>query len=81
MEYESLVVVLSLGSARLDGGELHELTDTRVLWSRVESEGRASCLAARIRHRDTPDRFRDRVRGWGRARGWAVTVAPGAPSC
>src|SRR5437667_413395 len=44
-------------------------------WVRVEREGSAACLAARVRHGDPPDAFRDRVRRWGAARGWAVTVA------
>jgi hypothetical protein len=33
-----------------------------------------------VRHGDLPEEFRSRVRGWAAARGWAVTVAPCAPS-
>jgi len=48
-----------------------------VAWVRVEREGDAACLAARVLHGDSPDEFRDRVRRWAGARGWAVTVASG----
>jgi len=75
VDHESLVIVLSAGGSPLDGGSLDELADARVVWVRVEREGSAACVAARLRHGDLPDQFRDRVRRWGRARGWAVTVA------
>src|SRR5207245_1468334 len=54
---------------------IDDVADARVVWVRVEREGSAACVAARLRHGDLPDQFRDRVRRWGRARGWAVTVA------
>jgi hypothetical protein len=77
MDHESLVIVLSTGGSLLDGSALGTLTDVRVLWVRVEREGEAACLAARVLHRDSPDEFRGRVRRWAGARGWAVTVASG----
>jgi hypothetical protein len=72
-----LVIVLSSGGSPLDAAALDALGLTAVRWVRVEREGEAACLAARVCHDDPPDRFRERVRGWGAARGWAVTVAPG----
>ncbi|PYO42798.1 MAG: hypothetical protein DMD33_09025 [Gemmatimonadetes bacterium] len=77
MEHESLVIVLSMGGSPLAPTALDGLADVAVAWVRVEHEGDAACLAARVRHRDPPDDFRQRVRRWGAARGWAVTVAPG----
>ena len=71
------MIVLSAGGSPLDAAALELLADTRVLWVRVEREGAAACLAARIRHGDARDDFQDRLRRWGAARGWAVTVAPG----
>src|SRR5439155_664033 len=53
--------------------------DGAVVWVRLECEGNAACLAARVRHADPPDAFRHRVRRLGAARGWAVTVASGRP--
>ncbi|PYP19034.1 MAG: hypothetical protein DMD52_00330 [Gemmatimonadetes bacterium] len=79
VDHESLVIVLSAGGSPLDGGSLGALADAAVVWVRVECEGSAACLAARVRHGDPPDAFRDRVRRWGAARGWAVTVASGRP--
>jgi len=73
--HESLVIVLSAGGSPLDGESLGALADASVVWVRVEREGSAACVAARVRHGDPPDAFRDRVRRWGAARGWAVTVA------
>jgi len=70
-----LVIVLSAGGSPLDGESLGALADASVVWVRVEREGSAACVAARVRHGDPPDAFRDRVRRWGAARGWAVTVA------
>jgi len=65
-----LVIVLSTGGSPLDGSALGALADVRVAWVRVEREGEAACLAARVLHRDSPDEFRDRVRRWaGRADG------------
>jgi len=75
VDHESLVIVLSTGGSPLDGAALDALADTVVQWVRVEREGDAACLAARVQHADPPDRFRERVRRWGAARGWAVTVA------
>lgn len=76
VDHESLVIVLSAGGSPLDGASLEDLAQVTVAWVRVEREGNAACLAARVRHADPPDRFRDRVKGWGAARGWTVTVAP-----
>ena len=75
VDHESLLIVLSTGGSPLDDAALDVLADTVVQWVRVEREGDAACLAARVRHADPPDRFRERVRAWGAARGWAVTVA------
>ncbi|HMH82994.1 MAG TPA: hypothetical protein VK531_09000 [Gemmatimonadales bacterium] len=77
MDHESLVIILSTGGSPLDRTALDALADVAVTWVRVEREGEAACLAARLRHGDAPDDFRQRVRQWGAARGWAVTVAPG----
>jgi hypothetical protein len=77
VEHASLVIVLASGGSPLDAAALDALADVVVRWVRVEREGDAACLAARVGHADPPDRFRDRVRAWGAARGWAVTVAPG----
>lgn len=79
MEHEALVIILSAGGSPLAGDTLDALPDVRATWVRVEREGDAACLAARVRHADDPDRFRDRIRRWGSARGWTVTVARRAP--
>ena len=76
MEYESVVVVLATGGAVLERDALDTLDGTTVTWIRVEREGRVACLAARVRHSDPVMEFRVRVRQWGVARGWGVTVAP-----
>jgi len=76
VDYESLLIVLSAGGSPLDAEVLDTLDATAVTWYRVEREGEAACLAARVRHADRPEQFRLRVRQWGAARGWAVTVAP-----
>jgi len=76
VDYESLIIVLSAGGSPLDADVLDTLDATAVAWYRVEREGEAACLAARLRHADRPEHFRLRVRQWGAARGWAVTVAP-----
>ncbi len=76
VDHESLVIVLSAGGSPLDGAALDGLAGAAVQWVRVEREGDAACLAARVRHADPPDDFRGRLRAWGAARGWAVTVAP-----
>lgn len=80
MEFESLLVLLAVRGAPLDGRALDGLANARATWVRLEREGDAVCLAARVRHDDRPEEFRTRVRGWAAARGWAVTVAPCAPS-
>jgi len=67
-----LVIVLSTGGSPLDGSSLDTLGGVRVVWVRVEREDDAACLAARVLHGDPPDDFRDRVRRWAGARGWAV---------
>jgi hypothetical protein len=76
VDHESLVIVLSVGGSPLDGAALDALVDAEVTWVRLEREGDAACLAARVRHCDRPEDFRNRLRTWGAARGWAVTVAP-----
>jgi hypothetical protein len=77
MEHESVVIVLSAGGARVERDALDTVHGTAVTWVRVEREGAAACLAARVRHADPPEDFRDRIRQWAAARGWVVTVAPG----
>jgi len=77
VDHESLVIVLSAGGSPLDGTALDGVAGVTVAWVRVEREGSAACLAARVRHGDPPEEFRDRVRALGAARGWVVTVAPG----
>ena len=77
MDHESLLIILSLGGSPLEQTALGALTDVTVTWVRVEGEGATACLAARVLHGDPPDAFRERVRRWGAARGWAITVASG----
>ncbi|MDP3911105.1 MAG: hypothetical protein Q8Q14_12010 [Gemmatimonadales bacterium] len=81
MPYESVVVVLATGGAPLERDALDTLDGTTVTWIRVEREGRVACLAARVRHPDPVSEFRLRMRQWGAARGWGVTVAPCGTSC
>jgi hypothetical protein len=76
VDHESVVVVLAAGGAVLERDALDALEGTVVTWARVEREGAVACLAARVRHTDPATEFRVRVRHWGAARGWAVTVAP-----
>jgi len=78
VERESVVVILSTGGSGfpLERDALDALDGIVVTWVRVEREGEARCLAARVRHVDPADQFRVRIREWGVARGWAVTVAP-----
>jgi len=77
VDHESLVIVLSAGGAQLAPDAFDALEGSSVCWARLEREGDAACLAARVRHADRPEDFRARVRRWGAARGWSVTVAPG----
>src|SRR2546427_12560975 len=77
VDHESLVIVLSSGGSPLDSAALDALAVTAVHWVRVEREGEAACLAARVCHDDPPDRFLERVRAWGAARRGAVTAAAG----
>jgi hypothetical protein len=77
VDHESLLIILSLGGSPLERTALGALTDVMVTWVRVEREGETACLAARVLHGDPPDAFRERVRRWGAARGWAITVASG----
>jgi len=79
VDHESLVIVLSSGGSPLDGESLAQLPDAAVRWQRLEREGGAGCIAARVRHRDPPEEFGARIRAWGRVRGWAVTVARNGP--
>jgi hypothetical protein len=81
VEYESVVVVLATGGASLERDALDTLEGTAVTWVRLEREGRVACLAARVRHTDPVIEFRVRVRDWGAARGWGVTVAPCGTNC
>ena len=79
--HESVVVVLATRGALLEPDALETLPQTTVTWLRIEREGRVACLAARVRHIDSVTEFRVRVRQWGAARGWGVTVAPCEPAC
>lgn len=79
MVHESLVIILSAGGSPIDDDTLGAVRDVVVTWQRVEREGSAACLAARVRHRDQPVELRARLRAWGAARGWGVTVAPAGP--
>ena len=76
MQYESVVVILATKGAALERDALDTLPETAVTWLRVEREGQVACLAARVRHADPVSEFRVRVRQWGAAHGWGVTVAP-----
>jgi hypothetical protein len=76
VDHESVVIILAVGDAALDGTSLAELPDATVRWQRVEREGDVACVAARMRHALPPEEFGTRIRGWGRSRGWLVTVAP-----
>jgi len=78
VERESVVVILATGGGAvlLERDALDAVDGTAVTWARLEREGDARCLAARVRHADPVDQFRARIREWGVARGWAVTVAP-----
>jgi hypothetical protein len=78
VDHTSLVIVLATGGSPLDRTALEAL-DVVVAWVRVEREGDAACLAARVRHPDPPEDFRERIRRWAGARGWAATVAPDGP--
>ena len=81
MPNESVVVILATQGATLQRDALDALPETAVTWCRVEREGRVACLAARVRHGDPVSEFRVRVRQWGAARGWGVTVAPCGLDC
>lgn len=74
-----MVVVLATRGAPLARDALDTLAGTTVTWVRVEREGQVACLAARVRHGDPVAAFRLRLREWGAARGWGVTVAPCVP--
>jgi hypothetical protein len=76
MDHESVVIILSIGASAPDGSSLAEFPDAAVRWQRVEYEGSVACVAARVRHALPPEEFGTRIRGWGRSRGWLVTVAP-----
>jgi hypothetical protein len=71
-----LVIILSSGGSPLGQKSLDDLPRAAIRWQRVEYEDTAACVAARVGHDDAPDEFARRVRGWGRARGWIITVAP-----
>jgi hypothetical protein len=81
VDHESLVIVLSSGGSPLDAECLDSLPGVAIQWVRVEREGGSACLAARVRCADRPEDFRDRMRRWGAARGWAVAVAPCRAPC
>jgi len=74
VRHESLVIILSVGGS-VDTTSLADLADAVVRWQRVEREGNAACIAARVAHDDAPEQFVHRVREWGQSRGWVVTVA------
>ena len=75
VDHESLVIILASGGSPLDDVSLADLPGAAVRWQRVEREGAAACVAARVGHDDPPEQFGERLREWGRVRGWAVTVA------
>jgi len=77
--HESLVIILSAGGSPIDDASLTGVAGVEVTWQRVEREGSAACLAARVRHREQPLELRARLRRWGAAQGWGVTVAPAGP--
>jgi hypothetical protein len=79
VDHESLVIVLASSGSPLDGESLAALPDAAIRWQRLEREGVAACIAARVRHPDSPEEFGVRIREWGRVRGWAVTVARCVP--
>ncbi|HYK11077.1 MAG TPA: hypothetical protein VEV39_09775 [Gemmatimonadales bacterium] len=76
---ESLVIILSAGGSPLTDDALGEFDGVSPVWVRVEREGSVACLAARIRHLESVTELGVRIRGWGGARGWTVTVAPCSP--
>ncbi|HEX4561943.1 MAG TPA: hypothetical protein VH113_08955 [Gemmatimonadales bacterium] len=76
---ESLVIILNAGGSPLDDDALREFDGVSPVWVRVEREGRSSCLAARVRHVESLALLGVRIREWGGARGWTVTVAPCSP--
>ena len=49
VDHASLVIILSTGGSPLDGATLDALGGVEVTWVRVECEGEAACLAARVR--------------------------------
>jgi hypothetical protein len=75
VDHESLVIILASGGSPLTDASLAELPGAVVRWQRVEREGAVACVASRVQHEDPPEEFRQRIREWGRVRGWAVTVA------
>jgi len=81
VSHESLLIILSAGGSPLDADCFTDLAGVVVTWSQLERESSAACIAARVLHQDPLPEFRDRVRCWGRARGWAVTVAPYRHRC
>lgn len=81
MVHESLVIILSAGGSPIAPDTLTDVAGVEVTWQRLEQEGMAACLAARVRHREQPVELRARLRRWGAARGWGVTVAPTGPLC
>jgi hypothetical protein len=64
VDHTSLVIVLATGGSPLERTALEALADV---------------VVARVRHADPPEDFRERIRHWAAARGWAVTVAPDGP--
>ena len=46
-----------------------------VEWARLEREGRAVAIAARVRARVSVEELRANARTWSKGRGWGVTVA------
>lgn len=77
--FESLVIILNAGGSPLEDDALRAFDGVSPVWVRVEREGSVACLAARIRHVESFDDLGVRIRGWGGARGWTVTVAPCGP--
>ena len=52
MVHESLVIILSAGGSPIDADTLTAVAGVDVTWQRLEQEGMAACLAARVRHRE-----------------------------
>lgn len=74
----AVIVVLDSGATghSPDAGKLAANLPVTVLWARRETEGRVTCLAARVESPESAPCLRQQAVAWGAANGWAVTVAP-----